>query len=446
MSLNDLFTINIATSTVLPTKAGFGTPLVAGYHTKYSDRVRYYSNLAGLTSDGFTPADAIYRAMAIAFSQSPSSAKVGLGRCGLPPTQVLTLTCLSSTTGDVYAFTVVGTDGIAHPISYQVPTSSTTTSVATAIAALLTAVATLGTVAHTAAVITLTQAAGVLNDIQGWDVTKLTIADTTTDPGIATDLAAIQAADGTGWYGLGLASNSAAEILAAAAFAEANNKIFSCNNSDTAIALGTTGNVALQTKTNNYARTHGLYSGSAILSYSGIGLMSQRLTDVAGSDTWAYKIINGVPTDNLTETQTNNIANANWNYYVSFKGQPNTIEGKTPAGAFIDIVRGRDALADEIQTNLLAAVSAQSKIGYTDAGRDYLINVVLATLLKYTKAPINFLDPGNGADIPAPSVSAPTVAQQSPSDRAARRFPGVTFNAKLAGAIQGMTINGFATV
>ena len=49
--------------------------------------------------------------------------------------------------------------------------------------------------------------------------------------------------------------------------------------------------------------------------------------------------------------------------------------------------------------------------------------------------------PGDGADIPAPTVIVPKVADQDPLDRAARHFPGITASARLAGAIHSTEIS-----
>lgn len=65
------------------------------------------------------------------------------------------------------------------------------------------------------------------------DPALMTVAQVQADPGLSADLAAIQA-ENPGWYGLLITSNSDAEILAGATFAEANNKLFfaSSQNSD----------------------------------------------------------------------------------------------------------------------------------------------------------------------------------------------------------------------
>jgi hypothetical protein len=266
------------------------------------------------------------------------------------------------------------------------------------------------------------------------------LADTTADPGIATDLAAILAADGTGWYGFTLDSNSSAEIVAAAAWCESNKRLFITNNSDTACGTSSS-NVMLTVQAAADTRTGIIYSGSKIKSYSGAAALGRILPQVAGSYSLAYKTLTGVPSDVLTETQTNAIAANGGNYYTTFKGVPILYPGVSPGAEFLDIVLGVDALTDRIQTDIFGDLVSASKIPYTDAGVDTLVATVYADLNTFVAPPYNFLN-GGDATTPAPSVFAPTVASQSASNRAKRIFPGITFSAKLAGAINSLTISG----
>ena len=84
--LTDLVTINISTRTRTPTQQGFGTPLIAAYHTLYADRVKTYSSLGGLITDGFKTTDPVYKIAQSLLAQDPSvrSFKVGVARCPIP--------------------------------------------------------------------------------------------------------------------------------------------------------------------------------------------------------------------------------------------------------------------------------------------------------------------------------------------------------------------------
>ena len=81
--------------------------------------------------------------------------------------------------------------------------------------------------------------------------------DETADPGIVADLTAIRLAD-PDWYGLGLDSNSKAEVEAAAAWAEAEQIIFGSNTADTEVVQGLAGNVQLVLQAAAYERTYSI--------------------------------------------------------------------------------------------------------------------------------------------------------------------------------------------
>src|SRR6185312_4928046 len=337
MSLQDLINVQISATGNLPAQAGFGVPLIAAYHTKYPDLVRYYSDLAGLVADGFSVYSDVYLAASAILDQSPTVTQFGVGRRGSVDTQVLTLTLTSTNALDVYKCTFMDSFGKAYNLSVPstgVPATDRPT-VVSAVTALgipgmtatgsgvvvtLTMGAGLGAVTYTGTgasgctfsgtptaddliLVTMTlggavgtatytwsknggsttaattaagpttlvdgisisfaagtyvvgdtftvqaSKAGHTTDVQGWDQSQLTtpilqLADTTADPGLAADLAAILAAN-SDWYGLCLAHNSPTLVKAAMTFVESNKKIGAFNCSDTAIELGTAGNVAL---------------------------------------------------------------------------------------------------------------------------------------------------------------------------------------------------------
>jgi hypothetical protein len=445
MSLSDLINVQISATGNLPGQAGFGIPLIAGYHTHYPDLVRYYSSLAGLITDGFAVTDDIYLAAAAIMAQSPSVLQFAVGRRTHQDTQVLKLTLTSTSTLDTYKVTIVDAVGGVHLLSMP-----STGVVATDAASLATAATALSvpncTVTSNATSITLTQAAGKLLDLQGWDQSVLTtpilqVADTSTDPGLAADLAAIQAADDN-WYGLCLANNAPSLVAAAMAWVEPAKKIGAFNCSDTAIELATTGNVALTTQALGYARSAGLYSRSKLKSFSGAAALGMALPPDPGSITWAYKNLVGVPSDKLSQSVQNNVLAAGWNYFTTFKGSRVLQPGVSVAGEFMDIAQGVDWFTDLLVTNLFALLVGEKKVPFTDKGGDKILSVLKAANQKAVQQ--NFADPGDDIT-PAPSATVPKVGTISAVNRAKRIFAGSTVAFKLAGAIQNLTLTGTVT-
>lgn len=422
MSLADLVTVSITATSNLPTLQGFGVPLVVAYHNLYTDRIRYYSSLTAMVTDGFLVTDSAYLAASAILAQSPNVTQFGVGRRALGSLQTLVLTLTSTSTLDTYKATFVDSAGSSHTLS--VASTGTPSTDAPTVATAISGFTLAGcTVTHTGATVTLTHTAGHLTDIQGWQVNPsnaiFTLVDSTADPGIATDLAALLAADGTGWYGFTLDSNSSAEILAAAAWNESNKRFFITNNSDTICGTSSTSDVMSSAQTSAYTRTGIIFSASQIKGYSGGAALGRILPQSAGSYSLAYKTLTGVKSDVLTETQTNNIITKSGNYYTTYKSVPILFPGVSPGAEFLDIVLGVDALTDRIQTDIFGDLVAAAKIPYTDAGVDTLVATIYADLAVFVNPPYNFLN-GGDATTPAPTVSAPTVASQSASNRAKR--------------------------
>lgn len=439
MPLSDVVNIAISVSGAGPTLAGFGEPLCLAYHTEYTDRVREYSNLSGVAGDFPTTAPAYLMAQSV-FAQIPSPPALKIGRRALPYSQTLHVTCLSASATDTYDFNVRTPGG-----SWQNITIASTGVPATDAATIATALTALSithlTVTHSSAIITLTMAAGYLLDIQP-DYVHCSLADVTADPGIATDINAVIAAD-PNWYGLLLDSQSSAEVQAAAANIEAEGGAgYICvyNNSDTACAdPSSTTDVMYVLKQSAYERTSGLFAQTQVLCYSAAAWMGRMFPTVAGSENWAFKTLAGIPADALTTNQIHAVENKNASVYTTLAGLNLTQFGKTPGGEWIDIVRGTDALKNVMQIGILALQANSLKVPFTDAGIDMYRNVISASLKQ-------FVDSGFLADTPAPYISLPAAAAVSPTSKAARNLPNVSFSATLAGAINSTTINGVLSV
>lgn len=432
MPIADVVNIAISVSGAGPTRQGFGEPLIAAFHTKYSDRVREYGSLAGMVADGFAVTDPAYLAASVVFSQQPAPPFVKVGRRALAYTQVINLTCTSVTALDTYTIKLRTPGG-----SWQTVTTPSTGVPATDVATLNTLVTALAisglTATHATTVLTLTMASGKLLDVQS-DLAHMTLADATTDPGIATDLAAILAAD-SNWYGLLLDSNSPAEILAAAAWTEANNKLGGFQAADSAIGTSATGDVASMMKTNGYARCYGFWSPTVLLSYVAAGIMGRMLPTDPGSENWAFKSIAAVPADVLTDNAIHYVEGKNWSVYTPLAGLNLTQFGRQPSGQWIDITRGTDWIRSSMQTQILGLLANNSKIPFTDAG----IDTIRATMIGVLTEGVNI---GFLSSNPAPFVSLPTASAVDPINKAARNLPNVSFTAKLAGAVNSLSITG----
>jgi len=434
MPISDVVNISISVSGAGPTREGFGEPLIAAYHTHYTDRVREYGSLAAMVSDGFQTFDPAYLAASEVFSQNPSPPNLKIGRRALAVTQTLTLTLLSTSALDTYVLKL-RTPGATLRTVTTPSTGVPNTDVAT-LNTLVTALAIANlTATHTGAVLTLTMSGGFLLDVQPGNANLMIFADITADPGLATDLAAILGAD-SNWYCLLLDSQSAAEVTTAAAWAEGNGKLFIWNNSDSNDANGSSSSDIFATEhTLAHARSAGLFSQTTLLSYSAAAWAGRLLPTDPGSENWAFKTLSGVPADTLTDGQIHAIENKNGSVYTTIFGLNLTQFGKQPGGEWIDITRGIDALKNEMQVQLLALLANNLKVPFTDAGIDMVRGTILGVLKEFT-------DSGFVAASPAPFVSTPKAAAVDQVSKAGRVLPNVSFTATLAGAINSIQISG----
>jgi hypothetical protein len=456
-NINDYINVAISLSVPrVPSQEAFGVPLLAAYHTHYTDRVRFYTSTAAMVSDGFSLTEPAYLAAEVIFAQPNGPTQLAIGRRALAPLQVLNLTCTSAVAGDAYNATFIDSAGVSHSLavaSTGVPATDAAT-IATAITAFTLAGC---TVSHASAVVTLTQTAGHLVNIQNWPQ-FLNISDTTADPGIATDLAAIQAANNLGWYALLLDSNSKAEVLSAASWVEATGrggKVGFFNTSDFAVAAGTSGNVQLAMQAAAYGRSICPYTGTSILNYLGAGAAAYALGQTPGSYALSWKSFPLVIADNdqsLTETQALAINTASTsspgtggqggNYYRIVAGIPIFWPGVAPDASWFDQTIGIDALMVTAQANLFAYLASLPKVPFDDFGIGNVGDNLVASVRSFASPPAG---PNQNALIDGSQpivLTKPTASSVSPTNKQNRNLVGMSVSATLAGAINtvGVTI------
>lgn len=440
MGLEDIVDVTITAQTASPTRPGFGTPLIAAYHTRWtSDLVREYASLSEMTDDGFLTTDAAYLCAQAVWSQSPRPKKIKIGRRTRAFTQTIKLIPTITTEGYVYSITIGG-----QTATYTVQASDTVALIIDGLKLAIDGLSNTALHSTTDNTTDLTVAAatpGNLLDYSDW-VNGLTFEDITANPGsggIASDLSDIRAEDDD-WYGLLLDSNSQAEVVAAAAAVEAMIKIFGFTTSDTeAYDAGDSDDVFSTLKASNYARTYGVLSSKKLLNWTAAAWMGNRFPFDPGSDTWAFKTLRGVTTDVLSSGKVTAVLNKRGNVYTSVAGVSVTQFGKTFANEWIDTTRFIDWLRSELQIRVYALLINNQKIPYTDLGVDMIKSVIKAVLADGIRA-------GGLAADPAPEVSAPAVADVDSITKGDRILPDVTFTATLAGAIHTLEIDGTLSV
>lgn len=437
MGLAEIVSVSISLSGANPTFANFGAGLFAAYHNVYTDRVRTYTSLAGVVAD-FSTTSTVYTAASRYFGANPSPTTFLVGRRALPPTTVWTLTALDATVGDLVTFSLEGklistTAGVSGSATAALINSAIT-------AASLSAIVTANQVG---AVITVTSTtAGHVQRWQNWDINKIDLENTTPDPGIATDMIAINNAayanGNSGFYGVALDSQSPAEVEGLAVWATAASlKELFFDASDTSITSTTTTDLFSVLKGLSYSRVVPLYNGNDTWAYGGVALMAVSMVNTPGSYALDLKPLVGVLPDSMTDTVATNIQNKNGNIYRTLANLNLTTKGTNSNGGFEDTQRFTDWLTNTMQVRLVALLAGVKKLPYTVKG----IRVVGASIQGVLTDGIRM---GGLSDDPtqAPVVNLPVFSSIAASFITARNLPNVTFQARLAGAIQNIPIVG----
>jgi hypothetical protein len=370
---------------------------------------------------------------------------------------VLSLTASALTLTNPYSGVTAGTTN-AVDIA-QVSTA------AAAIATQLEALSLIGTVGVTGAVITIQRTDGGLTDIQDWasnGFASIQLQDLTADPGIATDLAAIQAANGGAWYSVSLDSNSSAEVVAAARYIEATGKggkVGFFNNSDWGNGVtSVTSDVFSQMQLLSLTRSFVQHNNSQLLCYAGAATAGNALGRNPGTYTLAYKELTDVPADTDTTLPEGRALAINsmtaslpgpgaksGNYYKQVSGENWLWPGSTPAGGFMDNTIAVDWLVVNIQAAIATRLSALPKTPFTDIGLQSLGDALQGVLTLASGPQYQILVP-NGQDPDRPiAVNVPKASSLTSTQRAKRDISGLSWSAGLQGAIQTATVGGVVT-
>lgn len=283
-------------------------------------------------------------------------------------------------------------------------------------------------------------AAGNWTSLEVLDPTALTIAQNHADPGVATDLAAI-ARSQPNWYCLITLYNSSAYVLGAAAWVEANGRIYIPDVAETsAIENASTGSADTldDLKTLAYERTMGAYHPSPVAMLAA-GWAGKVLPFDAGSETWALKTLAGVPTVDLSQTNRNNLTDRKANSYELVAGLGVTFEGTTASGEFLDVTRGLDWIKDDMTKAVFAVLATGPKTAYTDRG----IAKVEAAMRGSLKRAVT---QGILSEDTPPTVQVPKVKDISSDDKGKRLLPDMKFTGVLAGAIHKADLRGVVSV
>lgn len=444
-NLSRIVNVQIALNTTGVSKEGFSTGMIVGPHFHSLNRALSITDVDELTEMGFSTTDKIYLAVSDYLSQTPRPSVVKVGRMAC---NTVTATVSNIQPAGKYSFTVSTKDDKGNvtktPYEYT-NTSGDAAAILTGLAGVVTADKN-AVIAVTAANTTLT--VKKKNKDFALEVSpNLAAASGDVGEDIPTAMSAITAEDND-FYGIILTSRKPDDILAMADWTESHTKLFltaigEAGAKDAAVSTDT----GSQLMTKNYYRTGVWYHALAETEFLDAAIMSRVFSIAPGGDDWANKKLAGVSTDTINETEFNALKNKNISTFEKFRNVSITQTGKVAAGEWIDIIRFRDWLAEEIKTNVFYLLINSDKVSYTDGGIAAIESVIRKALEDGQAAggiaPDEYDEDGN---LNLGYVLAmPLAANITSNQKASRILEGVSFTARLAGAIHVVNITGSFT-
>jgi hypothetical protein len=431
--LDSIVSVSITADSATPTRAGFGIPLLMSYHTRWTDSYRSYTALSEMTADGFVTYDHAYLMAAAVFRANPTVEYVIVGRMTSAPAYTSVLTITDATEGNHIKVSVIDpTSGTVTAIDYTILAAATTTTVATAVEALIEAVTGVTSSASVADITVTPAAAG--KKVFMYGLTGCKLVETTADAGYDTALTALQL-ENDDWYFILIDSNSQANVNDVAAFALASTKMFFITT-ESSYELDGTGTLGSTIKALSNTHAVLLYTPNAhefgAATWVGVGA-----PQTPGSITWAFQTLPGVTARTLTNTQKLALEADNTNHYQTIAGISITRPGVTLEGEWIDVIHGIDALTMRIKEDVFGLL-ASGRVPFTQKGMDLVHSTILAALRAFEGTTE---EPGLIA-VGTSQVIMPVFSSISASDKANRRLVGIRFSGTLAGAIHFVSVVG----
>lgn len=424
--LTDIIEINISRETAAVAQTNFNVPMFVSAHTRFAERARSYSSLSAVAED-FQPNDTAYVAAQKLFGQVLKPAQIVIGRRLVPSTTInITTVAAGSYTmtinGQAFTFVALGSD--------------TAITIATGLKAAydVTPIVDVTVTDNLDGTLTVESLVGYSLEVSA----NMSQANSPSVESWVTTINEITTVNNA-WYALMIESHAEADVLAVAGQIEGMKKVFATSSSSADIKTTVTTDTFSKLEALGYQRTFGIWSATANTEFPECAWVGYQLQEQPGSNTWAYKALSGVTVSTLSDTESTNVHNKSASTYENVGGLNSTIGAKMFGGEWIDVMIFVDWLEQRMKERLWSRLANSKKIPYTSAGAAIIEAEIRAQLNDGIRV-------GGLAASPAPTVDVPDVLSVSVNARAQRIFEGITFEARLAGAIHFVKISGTVTV
>lgn len=238
------------------------------------------------------------------------------------------------------------------------------------------------------------------------------------------------------WYALLSDARFDQDLLALANAIQAQRKVYFTSSQDINITSSeSVSDVGYLMYQGTLSRTALTYSASADADYPEAAWVGSQLIEAPGSNTWAFKTLEGVNVSPLSDSQINALESKNVNYYTRILGAAITQTGAMASGEWIDTIIFVDWLHARIQEAVFYRMINRKKIPFTRAGATLIEAEIRAVLAAGVAV-------GGIADDTPFVVISPDPLQIPESQRATRVMGDFRFEARLAGAVHRVIIRG----
>lgn len=255
-----------------------------------------------------------------------------------------------------------------------------------------------------------------------------------------------RAADAGGWYGIALSKTfcNRADLEETIRWTESNKKLFGFTFVDNELPVSAT----------NYFRSFAAYGGGVPELeeipeenyYVTVAMMAKCFGYDPGSETWALKTLAGIYPCKLSTAMKKYCDDNNVTYFTTYakKNITSSMGGKVLGNEWIDTIRFRDWLKNDMQERVFNLLVLNQKVPYTDEGITGVEGKMEESLKQGQTvggiAPTEYDNDEN--EIPGYAIYVPKSTDLTDAQKASRKLTGCRFKAKLAGAIQAVEING----
>lgn len=446
-NLERIVNVAISLNTTAIKQQNFSDILVLGAHALAVGRILVVSEAAELLELGLSQADPLYIAVRDAFKQIPTVPRVFVGRRNVETSRV-TVTLANASD---YAITLSwrGQDGNVQSVTskFTGPADSTPATIAAGLVQAIVAGGAPVSPTSVGSEISITaKDSGTAVAVAVKGNLSVGIATSSETPTAALAACSKENAD---WYGVALASRKEADILDAAEWVESNGRLFGVSCAQAGILdAAVIDDLASKCQQKQYFRTHVWFHGKADSEALEAAVAANRFTFYPGGETWANARLAGITYDGLAEGQALAAHAKNANTFEQMRSFAVTQNGKVAAGEWIDVIRGRDWLAEQVKIEVATQlVNAPGKVPFTDDGIQVLVAGVRKALMLAQARGLVAPDEVDAAGkiIPGFVISAPLSMNIPTNDKANRVLRDLKFSARLAGAIHVGDIKGNLT-